>query len=212
PIFVARQWIRHRTANVNEYSGRYSVMPDRFYRVALDEVRKQSAGNRQGGEEIFWTPGGGEREQSAENREEQAPEQAREFATAQEFIKYLDDVEALYAKYESLVEKGVSRELARIGLPTSQYTQWYWKCDLHNIFSFLSLRMDAHAQKEIRDYAEAMCALIEPIVPVAIEAWRDYQLGAIRLTRLEIEAVRNLMAGGDGQLATENKRERAEWD
>jgi thymidylate synthase (FAD) len=215
PIFVARQWIRHRTANVNEYSGRYSVMPDRFYRVALDEVRKQSAGNRQGGEEIFWTPGG-KREQRGESREEQTPEQApeqmQEFATAQEFVEYLDSVEALYAKYESLIDKGVSRELARIGLPTSQYTQWYWKCDLHNIFSFLALRMDAHAQKEIRDYAQAMCALIEPIVPVAIEAWRDYQLGAIRLTRLEIEAVRDLMAGGSGNLPTENKREQAEWE
>jgi thymidylate synthase (FAD) len=205
PIFVARQWIRHRTANVNEYSGRYSVMPDHVYRVALDEVRKQSAGNRQGGEEAFWTPGSG-------GAGAPTGEQEQELRTAQEFVEYLDAVEALYGRYEKLIEQGVSRELARIGLPTSQYTQWYWKCDLHNILGFLALRMDAHAQKEIRDYADAMGALIEPIVPVAMEAWRDYQLGALRLTRLEIEAVRDLMAGGSGQLATENNRERAEWE
>jgi thymidylate synthase (FAD) len=197
PIFVARQWIRHRTANVNEYSGRYSVMPDRFYRVALDAVRKQSTGNRQGGEDVFRVGEGGEGE--------------RELQTAQEFVEYLDQVEALYATYEKLVEKGVRRELARIGLPTSQYTQWYWKCDLHNILRFLSLRMDAHAQQEIRDYADAMGALIEPIVPVTMEAWRDYELGAERLTRLEIAALRDLVGGGAGELGTENSRERSEW-
>ena len=194
PIFVARQWIRHRTANVNEYSGRYSVMPDRFYRVGLDAVRKQSPSNRQGGEEVF--DGGN----------------AKELKTAQEFVAYLDHVEGLYKKYEELIEQGVSRELARVGLPTSQFTQWYWKCDLHNILRFLKLRLDAHAQQEIRDYAQAMHDLIAPIVPVTMEAWRDYHLESLRLTRLEIEAVADISRGGPGELASDNSRERAEWD
>ncbi|MFG0283958.1 MAG: FAD-dependent thymidylate synthase [Phycisphaerales bacterium JB039] len=208
PIFVARQWIRHRTANVNEYSGRYSVMPDRFYKPPVDQVRKQSSGNRQGGEERFWAPEGTEAQR---HEGTERGDREREFATAREIVEYLEQVEGLYSRYEQLIEKGVSRELARIGLPTSQYTQWYWKCDLHNVLRFLSLRMDAHAQQEIRDYAEAMCALIEPIVPVTMEAWRDYSFGAVRLTRLEIEALRDLRAGGSGELPSDNKRERAEW-
>jgi thymidylate synthase (FAD) len=195
PIFVARQWIRHRTANVNEYSGRYSIMPDHFYRPSVEEVRKQSASNRQGGEETF-AAGGNE----------------EELKTAAEFVKYLGEAEALYQKYSALTERGVSRELARIGLPVSVYTQWYWKCDLHNILRFLSLRMDSHAQAEIRVYADAMYALLEPIVPATMEAWRDYELEAVRLTKLEVEAVRELKAGGEGALKTENKREAAEWE
>ncbi len=193
PIFIARQWIRHRTANVNEYSARYSIVHDRFYRPDRDSVRKQSATNRQGGEESF-------------NLAD--PAQAK---TADEYLAYLDEVEALYAKYQQLNEAGVSRELARIGLPVSVYTEWYWKCDLHNILRFLSLRIDAHAQQEIRDFASAMLQLIEPIVPLTVEAWRDYELESVRLTRLEIEAIRSIRQGGDAELATDNKRERAEW-
>lgn len=193
PIFVARQWIRHRTANVNEYSGRYSVMPDRFYRVQLEAVRKQSSSNRQGGEDVFDTTDSGE------------------LKTAEQFMEYLDQVEALYAKYESLIGQGVSRELARVGLPTSQFTQWYWKCDLHNILRFLKLRLDPHAQQEIREYAQAMHDLIAPIVPVTMEAWRDYHLKSMRLTRLEIDAIADLARGGAGNLASDNKRETAEW-
>jgi thymidylate synthase (FAD) len=183
PIFVARQWIRHRTANVNEYSGRYSVIRDRFYRPSVELVRKQSLTNRQGGSEPM------------------------DEATAGEFLAFLDRAEALYADYQKLIDKGVARELARIGLPLSVYTEWYWKIDLHNLFHFLSLRMDEHAQQEIRDYAMAMMALIRPIVPVAAEAFVDYQFEAMQLTRLEVEALRS------GQpLASTNKRENAEWD
>ena len=183
PIFIARQWIRHRTANVNEYSARYSVVPDRFYRPSVENVRKQSAVNRQGGDEPM------------------------EEKTAAEFCQYLDAVEAHYADYQKLIDKGVARELARIGLPLNVYTEWYWKIDLHNLFHFLSLRMDSHAQQEIRDYAGAMFALVRPIVPIAAEAFLDYDFGAMHLTRLEIEALRT------GQpLATENKRENAEWE
>lgn len=183
PIFVARQWIRHRTASVNEYSARYSVVPDRFYHPTVEAVRQQSAANRQGSG------------------------QASDEMTASAFCDYLDRVEALYGDYEELLDKGVSRELARIGLPLSIYTEWYWKCDLHNIFRFLALRMDEHAQKEIRDYAQAMFALIQPIVPIAAEAFLDYSFEAIRLTRLEVEAIRT-----GAPLASDNRREQSEWD
>src|SRR5690606_26893314 len=115
-------------------------------------------------------------------------------------------------KYARLTEAGVSRELARIGLPVSVYTQWYWKCDLHNILRFLSLRMDAHAQIEIRRYAEAMYALMQPIVPVTMDAWRDYEFDAVHLTGREIEAIRALREGGTGQIASDNEREQAEWE
>jgi thymidylate synthase (FAD) len=183
PIFVARQWIRHRTANVNEYSARYSVVRDRFYHPSIENVRKQSTVNRQGGDEPI------------------------DELTAREFCDYLDKVEASYEDYQKLMDKGVARELARIGLPVNVYTEWYWKIDLHNLFHFLSLRMDPHAQQEIRDYANAMFALVRPIVPVAAEAFLDYNFGAMHLTRLEVEAIR------EGKpLATENKRETAEWE
>src|SRR5207302_6068335 len=113
----------------------------------------------------------------------------------------LDATEARYDAYERMLEKGVARELARIGLPLSVYTEWYWKIDLHNLFHCLSLRMDQHAQQEIRDYANAMFALIQPIVPIAAEAFLDYNLHSTHLSRIEIEALRT------GQpLASENKR------
>ncbi len=183
PIFIARQWIRHRTANVNEYSARYSVVKDRFYHPAPENIRKQSTSNRQGGDEPV------------------------DSITAAEFSEYLDKIEADYAQYEKFMEKGIAREMARIVLPLNVYTEWYWKIDLHNLFHFLSLRMDAHAQQEIRDYATAMFELIRPIVPIAAEAFLDYNLGAMHLTRLEIEAI---CAGKP--IATENKRETAEWE
>jgi len=183
PIFIARQWIRHRTANVNEYSARYSVVRDRFYRPSVDYIRKQSLTNRQG-------------------RDEQL-----DSATAEEFLSYLDRTEAMYKDYEALMEKGVAREIARIGLPVSVYTEWYWKIDLHNLLHFLSLRMDSHAQQEIRDYATAMFNLIQPIVPIAAEAFIDYHHDSMHLTRLEIEAIRDKKP-----IDTANKREAAEWE
>lgn len=193
PIFIARQWIRHRTANVNEYSGRYSVMPDKFYRPSIDAVRKQSSANRQGGEQTF------------------SGASTDEVATAEAFVQFLADSEKLYERYIGLTEKGVSRELARIGLPVSLYTQWYWKIDLHNLLHFLSLRMDSHAQEEIQQYSRAMYDLIQPIVPVTMEAWHDYALESMRLTKLEIAALKDAAAGGGGDLKSDNKREQAEW-
>lgn len=183
PIFIARQWIRHRTANVNEYSARYSIVKDRFYHPTLENVRKQSTSNRQGGE---------------------GP---TDVSTAQEFLDYLDEIERSYGKYQEFIDKGVAREIARIALPASVYTEWYWKTDLHNLLRFLSLRMDPHAQQEIRDYAWAMFHIIRPIVPIAAQAFLDYDFEAMHLTRLEIEAIKN------GQpLNSTNKRETAEWE
>jgi thymidylate synthase (FAD) len=204
PIFIARQWIRHRTANVNEYSGRYSVMPDRFYRPSAEQVRRQSASNRQGGSERLGA--------SAEDR-----------LTGEAFAQFLAESEALYTKYRDLVDRGVSREMARIGLPVSLYTEWYWKIDLHNLLHFLSLRMDAHAQEEIQLYARAMHDLVAPIVPVTMAAWKDYAMGSVRLSRLEVDALRAEVvalkrAAGQAPvpepgvaLATDNKRENDEW-
>jgi thymidylate synthase (FAD) len=201
PLFIARQWIRHRTANVNEYSARYSIVKDRFYHPDIEAIRAQSKTNKQGGEEPV------------------------DNLTAQEFLNWLDEVEKNYEKYEQFAAKGIARELARIGLPTSVYTEWYWKIDLHNLLHFLSLRMDPHAQKEIRDYAWAMFHLIQPIVPVAAQAFLDYNFESIRLTRLEVEALKNgkveyrdsdtglntYAVFEVGDIATENKREQAEW-
>ena len=183
PIFVARQWIRHRTANVNEYSARYSIMPDRFYRPSVENVRKQSTTNRQGGEEVI------------------------DVSTAEDFLSLLEDSEALYTRYLDLTERGVARELARAALPVSVYTEWYWKCDLHNLLHFLSLRMDPHAQIEIRDYATAMYDMIKPIVPITCEAFEDYRMNSMQLTGLEVEAMRS----GE-PLATQNSREKTEWE
>ena len=184
PIFIARQWIRHRTANVNEYSARYSVVKDRFYVPAADGVRAQSAGNKQSSE-------GSVAEGDAEA-----------------FVNNLElNCETAYRDYERALQAGVGRELARMLLPLNVYTEWYWKIDLHNLFHFLSLRMDPHAQQEIRDYANAMFELIRPVAPVACEAFLDYRLNAMSLSALEVESLRTGMP-----LATDNKREREEWE
>jgi thymidylate synthase (FAD) len=197
PIFIARQWIRHRTANVNEYSARYSIVKDRFYIPTAEAVRKQSMSNRQGGEETF------------------SLDDETQVKTAEDFLRYVGQVEQLYQQYTKLTEQGVSREMARIGLPVNVYTEWYWKCDLHNLLRFISLRLDPHAQYEIRVYAQAMLDLIEPIVPLTVEAWHDYDFGAVRLSRLEIEAIRASVKAGVvselKEIETANKREQAEW-
>lgn len=183
PIFIARQWIRHRTANVNEYSARYSVVKDLFFRPDSESIRKQSAANKQG-----------------------SVGTVDDIQTASDFLAYLDKAEALYKDYEKAVENGVAREMARIGLPLSCYTEWYWKIDAHNLFHFLSLRMHAHAQQEIRDYADAMFGLIQPIIPEACQAFLDYKLNAITLSALEVEAIRS-----SKPLESDNKREQSEW-
>jgi thymidylate synthase (FAD) len=157
PIFIARQWIRHRTANVNEYSGRYSIIPDTFYRPTVQDVQLD-ARRAKAAQLSLWEAG--VRKQSSSNR--QGGEEPIPAETAQDFLDYLARAEALYTDYQRLTDRGVSRELARIGLPVSVYTQWYWKCDLHNILRFLSLRMDSHAQIEIRRYrVDTLVSLVD---------------------------------------------------
>lgn len=175
PIFVARQWIRHRTANVNEYSGRYSVMRDEFYVPDAAQIRPQSQSNKQG----------------------RSDENLSETETAEILALLQNGQERSYQDYETLLEKNFARELARINLPVSQYTEWYWKIDLHNLFHFLRLRMDAHAQYEIRVYADAMAQIIREIVPLAYEAFEDYALNAVRLTHPEMKAMKRLLVNAD---------------
>ena len=156
PIFVARQWIRHRTANVNEYSGRYSVMKEEFYLPEPEDIAYQSKSNRQG------------RDDTA------LPDEVKN-----EFRSHAESTQKeLYEHYLKFIDQGVARELSRINLPLSLYTEWYWKIDLHNLFHFLRLRMDAHAQQEIRAFADVMAEMVRKVCPVAYEAFEDYSLYA----------------------------------
>lgn len=173
PIFVARQWIRHRTARLNEISGRYSVMSDEFYLPSEDVIRYQSQDNKQG------------------RSEEEVPAEMRQRVL--ELLKR--DQTNVYANYQSLLEDDVARELARINLPLSLYTQWYWQIDLHNLFHFLRLRMDAHAQYEIRVFAEVMADMAKAVAPMAYDAFEEHILHAVKLSRTEVAAVRNALAG-----------------
>lgn len=171
PIFVARQWIRHRTANVNEYSGRYSEMKDEFYVPAIDQVRAQSVSNKQG-----------------------RADEAFPVDEAERIIAMMESSQQqAYAEYQQMLSQDLAREIARINLPVSNYTEWYWKIDLHNLFHFLRLRIDAHAQYEIRVYAQAMADLIKPYVPMAYEAFEDYILKSQRFSRLERIALNALL-------------------
>lgn len=169
PIFVARQWVRHRTANINEYSGRYSIMKNEFY--VPDEVRVQSKSNKQGSDGNM---------------------------TLDELLKFAweDTASDAFELYKTLVsdEVGVARELARIHLPLSTYTEFYWKIDLHNLLHFLKLRTDPHAQLEIRQYAGAMEQMVSTLYPLAYEAWVDYSKEAYNMSRMEIRVLRSLVA------------------
>lgn len=176
PIFVARQWIRHRTANVNEYSGRYSLMPLLFYTPAPEDFALQSADNKQGRK-----PEGAD---------------ARLFREAVE--RWESARVRASADYQWLVESDVARELARIDLPLSTYTQWYWKIDLHNLIHFLTLRADAHAQYEIRAYAEVMAGMLKRVAPLSYEAWIDYAFAAAPMSRGELTALRELIRAESG--------------
>jgi thymidylate synthase (FAD) len=184
PIFVARQWIRHRTANVNEYSARYSIMDREFYLPAPEHLATQSAANRQGRGAVL---------------------DGEEAARVLDLLR--EDATRCYDHYAEMLNEdgpgaahepsrqGLARELARMNLTLNTYTQWYWKIDLYNLFHFLSLRADAHAQYEIRAYAEAMLSTVEAWVPVACQAFRDYRLGAVTLSAQMLAAVRRMLAG-----------------
>ena len=185
PIFVARQWIRHRTASVNEYSGRYSVLDREFYVPDPALLGVQDSRNRQGRGAAL------------------PPEKARRVL---EMLRR--DAAVCYGHYERLIGAGagtgasgaeyqLARELARINLHLNFYTQWYWKTDLHNLLRFLELRMAPNAQHEIAEYARTMGGITEKWVPLTWEAFRDYRLESVRLSRLEVAVVRRLLSGAD---------------
>lgn len=179
PIFVARQWIRHRTARLNEISGRYSVMKDEFWLPSPEAIARQSADNKQG--------------------REAEPVSADEAAAV---ISSLEKGQkAAYAEYKALVDSGLARELARVNLPLSLYTEWYWQMDLHNLFRFLALRLDAHAQREIRDYAAVILDLCEKVAPLATASFRKHLLGGARFSSDELAALRRMLAGQGPGLA-----------
>jgi thymidylate synthase, flavin-dependent len=168
PIFVARQWIRHRTARVNEVSGRYSVMKDEFYLPEPGTVAQQSEDNRQG------------------RASEPLPE-----AEARERIGRMETQQkAAYAEYASLIDSGLSRELARIDLPLSLYTEWYWQIDLHNLFRFIQLRLDPHAQLEIREYAAVLLRITRAVAPAACASFENHLLKATRFSAEEMAELR----------------------
>ena len=176
PVFVARQWIRHRTANVNEYSARYSILDREFYIPDASNLAAQSAVNNQGRGEAL---------------------------TADEAARVLDwlksDAGQAYDHYEAMIsqegQQGLARELARMNLPANIYTQWYWKVDLHNLFHFLRLRADAHAQYEIRVYADAICSIVADWVPAAYAAFADYRLGGATLSAKALDVLRRRLKG-----------------
>jgi len=166
PIFVARQWVRHRTARLNELSGRYSEMPEEFYVPETDQVRAQSKSNKQG-------------------RDEALP-----LTLTEDFRGFCQGHGInVFKVYQRYLGDDIARETARINLPLSTYTQWWWQMDLNNLFHFLKLRMDEHAQWEIRQYANAIYEIIKPIVPLAVEAWEDYILNAKTFSKQEMQVL-----------------------
>jgi thymidylate synthase (FAD) len=168
PIFVARQWIRHRTARLNEISGRYSVMRDEFYTPQPDEVRFQSKRNKQGGST------------------QDVPDAMREKVIA----LLQQEQQQLYGDYETMLEDGIARELARINLPLSLYTEMYWQIDLNNLFHFLRLRMDWHAQYEIRVFGDTMAQITKAVAPMAYEAFEEHLLHGRNFSKTELELLR----------------------
>ncbi len=176
PVFVARQWIRHRTANVNEYSARYSILDREFYIPAPEHVNAQSVVNNQGRGAVL---------------------EGEEAARVLEILK--SDANRAYDNYEAMIsdegQQGLARELARMNLPANIYTQWYWKVDLHNLFHFLRLRADAHAQYEIRVYADAICKVVADWVPAAFGAFEEYRMGGENLSATAMECLRRMLKG-----------------
>jgi thymidylate synthase (FAD) len=184
PIFVARQWIRHRTANVNEYSARYSILDREFYIPDAAQLAAQSISNRQGRGDVL------SGEEAAEVLALLRDDAARNYDHYVAMLNEDADGHPL-----DPARQGLARELARMNLTLNAYTQWYWKTDLHNLFHFLSLRADAHAQYEIRVYAEAMLRTVDAWVPLATQAFRDYRLGAATLSAGMLGVVKRMLAG-----------------
>ena len=197
PIFVARQWIRHRTANVNEYSARYSILDNEYYLPAPEHLAAQSQNNRQGRDKVLT-----------------GKEADRVFSLLRK------DAELVYEHYMEMLNEGqagepldpersgLARELARMNLSLAFYTQWYWKTNLHNLMHFLRLRLDSHAQQEIREYAGAILQLVEPLFPETIDAFREYRRESLQLSATEVAAIASRDWEG---VVFSNARERAEY-
>ena len=175
PIFIMRQLVRHRTANINEYSGRYSVMSDEFYLPQGDYLAKQSTTNNQGRDEVLPNKG------------------SLQF----EFNRVYDNAQV---SYQNLLKEDLARELARILLPVANYTECIWKMDLNNFFHFVKLRSDSHAQREIRDYSDAMYELVKPYFPLCCEAFEDYVRDAVTFSKQEMELIKEAIWDGRGGL------------
>ncbi len=178
PIFVARQWIRHRTARLNEISGRYSVMKNEFYLPPRDKISFQSADNKQG------------------RNPEDVPSELQDKVL--ELLR--QDQENIYSNYEEMIDDNVARELARINLPLSTYTEWYWQMDLKNMFHFLKLRMDSHAQWEIQEYGRAMAQVVQAVCPLAYASFERHMVNGARFSSEELDAIRQVMAGQENPL------------
>ena len=201
PIFIARQWIRHRTANVNEYSARYSILDKEFYIPSPENLAAQSATNNQGRGDALTT---------------------EEASNVIDILRR--DAEQTYSNYENLLNEnssgeiidedkaGIARELARMNLTLNTYTQWYWKIDLNNLLHFLALRADGHAQYEIRVYADAMLDIVQKWVPLTYEAFEDYRIGGTEVSAKEINLIKKLIKGEKVSFEEEglSKREWAE--
>jgi thymidylate synthase (FAD) len=188
PMFIARQWIRHRTASVNEYSGRYSLVPMLFYSPEEAQLQTQSRRNNQG------------RSGEAVTSDIYAEAQQRWQTIRRESMD----------AYTWMTANEVARELARIDLPLSTYTQWYWKVDLHNLLHFLTLRVDTHAQWEIQEYGRVMAGMLKQVAPLSYEAWIDYDVCGTHLSRAELESLRALVkVEGDSLVAGAGRLDRA---
>ena len=200
PIFIARQWIRHRTANVNEYSARYSILDREFYLPAPQHLAAQSASNRQGRGDVL---------------------EGDEATAVLDLLR--TDAMQTYDHYAAMLNegidgapvdpgrKGLARELARMNLTLNTYTQWYWKIDLYNLLHFLGLRADSHAQYEIRAYAEAMLEVVKAWVPLTHAAFSDYRLGAVTLSAGMLKVIKRMLAGETVEQKASGLSKR-EWD
>lgn len=183
PIFVARQWVRHRTGRMNEVSGRYSIMKEEFYVPEADKVAPQSKDNKQG-----------------------RASEAFDSETANKIINQLEEGQkSSYENYSELLDAGLAREIARINLPLSLYTEFYWEMDLHNLFHFLKLRLDSHAQYEIRVYAEVMLEMCKKVAPMATESFINHQNNGVNFSGEEMDALRAILDGKPNPLEGKKK-------
>ena len=187
PIFVARQWVRHRMGRMNEVSGRYSIMKDEFYVPDNSCIATQSKDNKQG-----------------RNSEALPEAEAQEYRDA-----FTKGQEAAYSEYSQMIEKGLAREIARINLPLALYTEFYWQMDLHNLFRFLKLRLDSHAQYEIREYAKVLLSLVRTVCPMATASFENHLNSGVTFSGEEMEALRAVLAGKENPL-TDKKLSRFE--